>query len=417
MTTAGAVNTVVIGAGQAGLAMSRWLSLSGVSHVVLERGRVGNSWRTQRWASFCLNTPNVINTLPGDRYLGDDPWGFGTRDELLAYLDDFGRRHDLPIVEGVEVTAVRSVGDGFEVEAGGELRRCRNVVLCSGDQNDPQTPALAAQLPADIEQMHAADYRRPNLLPEGAVLVVGGGQSGVQIVEDLLEAGRTVYLCTSAVGSIPRRYRGQDILAWFQEIGLSDQRPQDLEHPDDIYNKQPLTSGTHGGHTVSLPQLARAGATLLGRLDGVEARTLRIAGDLEANVAAGEALSTMLAGAVDRYIAESGTDAPPAEADPLHAPFDGIAEMAAVRELDLDDAGIRSVVFTTGFGPDFGYLDPDLLDERGRPRHLDGVCEEPGLYCVGMLWLRRRVSGLLTGVDADAEFIAGRIVERNTTGR
>jgi putative flavoprotein involved in K+ transport len=416
MATASEVNTVVIGAGQAGLATSRWLSLNGISHVVLERGRVGNSWRTQRWESFCLNTPNAINTLPGDRYRGDDPWGFGTLNELITYLDDYGRRHDLPILEGIEVTAVHSVDDGFEVEAGGELRRCRNVVLCSGDQNNPQIPELAAQLPAGIEQMHAADYRRPDLLPDGAVLVVGGGQSGVQIVEDLLEAGRTVYLCTSAVGRVPRRYRGEDILVWFQRIGLSDQRRQDLESPDEIYSKQPLSSGTHGGHTVSLQQLARDGVTLLGRLEGVEGRTLHFAADLEANVAAGDALSARLTGVIDRYIAQSGIEAPPDEPDPIHAPFDGIAEMATLRELELDEARISSVIFTTGFGPGFGYLDPALLDERGRPRHLDGVCEAPGLYCVGMLWLRRRVSGVLTGVDADAEYIAGKIAERNADG-
>jgi len=403
------IDTLVIGAGQAGLAMSRCLQKHDVPHAVLERGRVGDTWRKQRWNSFHLNTPNVVNVLPDDSYEGEDPFGFVGHQALLAYFEDYRKRYGLPVEAGVEVTAVRRVEDGFEVEAGGEVRRCRNVVLCCGDQNSPRTPSLAENMPADVTQLHAADYREPEQLPAGAVLVVGSGQSGVQVAEDLLEFGRTVYLSTSAVGRAPRRYRGKDIFEWMQIAGLVDQRPQDLQDPNEIHAKQPQISGTRGGHTVSLQQLARDGATLLGRLSAVRGTTLCFDADLEANIAKGDEISTKLKGMVDMLVSKAGIDAPAAEPDPAEEPSSGLAEMAAVRELDLEEADIRSVIWATGFGPCFDFLDPTLLDESGMPRHRDGIGDVPGLYCLGFTWLRRRVSGLIAGVSRDAEHIADQI--------
>jgi putative flavoprotein involved in K+ transport len=228
-------------------------------------------------------------------------------------------------------------------------------------------------------------------------------------VEDLLESGRTVYLSTSAVGRAPRRYRGKDIFEWMQIAGLTDQRPEDLQDPNELYAKQPQISGTRGGHTVSLQQLARDGVTLLGRLSEVRGTTLRFHGDLEANVAKGDEIATRLREMVDTVVEKTGIDAPPAEPDPTEAPFPGIAEMAAVRELDIEAAGIRSIIWATGYRPNFSFLDPSLLDPSGMPRHSNGVGDVPGLYCLGFTWLRRRASGLIAGVSDDAEHIAGRI--------
>jgi len=408
------VDTVVIGAGQAGLAMSRCLQKRGVSHVVLERGRVGNTWRTQRWESFHLNTPNSVNVLPDDEYRGGQGSGFASYVALLAYFDDYRKRHDLPVEEGVEVTAVRQVEGAFEVAAGGTARRCRNLVLCGGDQNSPIIPALAEQLPGDLTQMHASDYRRPDQLDAGAVLVVGSGQSGVQIVEDLLESGRTVYLSTSAVGRCPRRYRGKDIFEWLQISGFLDQRPEDLEDPAEVRARQPQISGTRGGHSVSPHQLAREGARLLGRLQGARGRVLCFDGNLEANVAKGDEICSRLKGMADMAISKAGMDAPPPEADPADDPFPGIARMALVTDLDVDKAEIRSILWATGFGPRFDYLPPELLDESGRPRHRNGVCNVPGLYCLGFTWLRRRASGIIAGVSGDAEQIAAHIAARSS---
>lgn len=392
--------------------MSRWLQKAGVSHSILERGRIGNSWRTQRWDSFRLNTPNVVNMLPDDTYEGDDPAGFVSHGDLLDYFDDYRRRHALPVEEGVNVTAVRPSGDGFEVEANGRVRACSHVVLCSGDQNAPRIPRLAGVLPDDVTQRHAADYRRPGDPPSGPVLVVGSGQTGVQIAEDLRDAGREVYLATSSVGRLPRRYRGRDIFEWLQVTGLVDQRPEDLADPNDVRAPQPQVSGTRGGHTVSLQQLARDGVRLLGRWRGARGRGLEFDEDLEANVARGDQFAAMIRGLADQAIAKAGLEVPAAEPDPVEAPFPGMAAMSAVRELDLDRTGIRTVIWSTGFGPRFDYLDPALLDEWGRPRHEAGTCTVPGLYCVGFVWLRRRISGLITGVGEDARGIAERIAER-----
>jgi putative flavoprotein involved in K+ transport len=403
------IDTLIIGAGQAGLAMSRCLQKLGVEHAVLERGRVGDTWRRQRWSSFHLNTPNLVNLLPDDRYDGDEAGGFAGHQALIAYFEGYCERHGLPVEEGVEVTAVRRVEGGFEVVAGGAARRCRNVVLCSGDQNAPAVPRLAERIPSGLTQMHSADYREPEQLPAGAVLVVGSGQSGVQIAEDLLESGRTVFVSTSAVGRAPRRYRGKDIFEWMQIAGLTDQRPEDLEDPDEIHTKQPQISGTHGGHTVSLQQLARDGATLLGRLRDVNGTSLGFDGDLEANVARGDEVSKKLRTMVDTVVSRSGIAAPAAEPDPAEEPFPGVAEMAAVRELDVDEVDIRTIIWATGFVPRFDFLDPALLGDSGRPRHRDGVGDVAGLYCLGFTWLRRRVSGLIAGVCGDAEHVAGRI--------
>jgi len=415
MSQANRIDTLVIGAGQAGLATSRWLQKRNIPHAVLERGRIGHSWRTQRWNSFHLNTPNLINLLPDDRYEGDAPFGFVPATELVRDFEAYRARHQLPIEEGVEVTAVRPVEGGFEVEVAGRVRSCRNVVVCSGDQNHPRIPPIAAQLPDDVVQLHAADYRCAADLPEGSALVVGSGQSGVQIAEDLLEAQRQVYLCTSAVARAPRRYRGRDLTEWMQMAGLGEQRPQDLEDPNEVRAAQPQISGTRGGHTLCLHQLARDGATLLGRLKAADGRVLQIEGDLQANVAKADAFSTKLKGMVDMLIDKAGIDAPPAEVDPVEAPFEGIAAMAAIRQLDLDEANIRTIIWATGFKPQFGYLDPSLLDERGYPRHQEGISDVPGLYCLGFTWLRRRFSGLVAGVDADAQHIVEQIAARRAS--
>lgn len=273
-------DTIVIGAGQAGLAVSDLLRRRAIPHVVLERGRVGESWRSQRWDSFHINTPNRYSALGKDAFVGDDPDGFCSRDELLEYFDGYSKSHRLPILEGVEVSSVRPVGDGFAVETPVRVYRCRNVVMCSGDQNRPFTPSVAADLPDDVVQLHVADYRSPEQLPAGATLVVGSGQSGVQIVEELLEAGRSVYLCTSKVGRAPRRYRGKDIFTWLQLSGMGSQRPGELADPNEIHARQPQVSGTRGGHSVSLQALGRRGVQLLGRLQAIRGRTVEIGGDL-----------------------------------------------------------------------------------------------------------------------------------------
>ena len=401
------LDAIVIGAGHAGLSMSRCLQREGLAHIVLERERVGASWRT-RWDSFYLNTPNEITVLPDGEAPGS-PEGFASRDTWVRSLESYAREHELPIREGVEVRSVTPIEGGYEVQTSHESLRAKNVILCTGDQNVPKIPAVAEQLPSDIDQRHCRDYRSAASLPPGGVLVVGSGQSGGQIVEDLLDAGRDVWLCTSRVGRAPRRYRGRDVTAWMGKIGMFDQKPGDVE-PAERQAAQPLISGTEGGHSLSLPWLGRRGAKLLGRLSGVEGRTLRIEGDLLENVAFGDAFAAKICGGLDTFFEKAGVAAPKAESDPADEPFEGLDEAASIRELDLDAAGIRSVIWATGFGGDFSYLPPAFLNDSGRLRHTDGVCA-PGLYALGLLWLRRRCSGIVAGAPGDAEAVVKHIVQ------
>lgn len=402
------VDTVVVGAGQAGLAVSHLLAAADVDHVVLERGRVGESWRSQRWDSFTLNTPNWANQLPG-WVLGDqDPDAFATRDELVAGLDAYASA--VPVRQQTTVTRVEQADDGrFAVATTNDDLRARNVVVCSGGLSRPRLPRVAQDAPAHLETFTAATYRNAGDLPDGGVLVVGSGQSGCQITEDLLAAGRTVHLATSRVGRLPRRYRGRDVLAWLVDAGFFDQAVEDLEDPATVHAAQPQVSGTDGGHTVSLQSLARDGAHLLGRLVGIDGSTAQLAPTLRACAEFADQRAAETRAAIDRYIAANGIDAPAAEPDPQEPPMPDLEDAEAVT-LDLDRAGVSSIVWCTGFEGDLGWIDPGLRDTEGRARHRRGVADTPGLYYVGLPWLSRRSSGLLLGVGADAEHVAGRII-------
>jgi putative flavoprotein involved in K+ transport len=401
-------NTVIVGAGHAGLAASRILQRKGVDHVVLEKGRIGESWATQRWDSFHLNTPNWANALPDLDYAGDQPGGFLHRDQVVELLRDYRQRFTLPVREDCEVLEVSldPGGDFVASCADGTGWQAENLVICSGIQNAPITPAVAAELPARIHQLHAADYRNAVALPAGAVLVVGGAQSGVQIAEDLIEAGRGTYLCTSKVGRAVRRYRGRDLLEWSRDAGLTAHTPADLPDPEMQFWPQPQISGAHGGRTVSLHSLGRQGVVLLGRLTSVHGEELQIADDLLANAAWSDGISAKFKEMIDGYIEAAGLEVEPPQPDEAEAPFLGLAEQAQVRQLRLDEADISTVIWATGFGGDFSYLNfPVHRDERGTPAHDRGVAPTPGLYYLGFPWLRTRASGIIAGIVPDAEWV------------
>ncbi|MEW6582207.1 MAG: SidA/IucD/PvdA family monooxygenase, partial [Actinomycetota bacterium] len=286
----------------------------------------------------------------------------------------------------------------------------RAVVVASGAQSVPRLPALAGALPPGVRSLHTADYRSPGELGPGAVLVVGAGQSGCQIAEDLLEAGRRVLLATSRVGRIPRRYRGRDILEWWRDCGFLDQRAGDVDESARTAT-QPQVSGTRGGHTVSLQQLARDGCTLLGRVAGVDGDRMALAEDLAENMAFADAAAARHRRLVDDYVARAGIDAPPPEDDPVDAPLD--APIAPTRELDLRRTGVGTVIWSTGFGPDAAWLPPGALAPSGAPRG-GGLEAAPGVYVVGAPWLTRRASGILAGFGGDARAVADAIHRRLT---
>ena len=408
------VDTVVIGAGQAGLNTSRALQMADIDHVVLERGRIGESWSAQRWDSFRLNTPNWANGLLGWAYDGPDPDGFMSADELRDRMIAFVERFELPVLEDTSVTRVGRGDDGFEVEtSNGALRGCRNVVVCSGAQNVPQTPTIADRI-GGVAQLHAADYRRPDQLADGGVLVVGGAQTGAQLAEELAAAGRDTYLSTSDVGSVPRRYRGRDIAGWMLELGVVHQPVESLDDPSMKYATQPLMTGAGGGHTVTLHSLARRGVTLLGRLRDVDGSTLRFDDDLADHAAKSLTTIAEFCSNIDRFIDGTGIEAPAAERDEGAEVATGIDEMCRLTELDLHERRIGTVLWATGFRGNFAYLDVGLtIDDHGVPVHRGGASDVEGLWFCGFPWLRIQSSGLIYGSGIDATAIVDQIAAAN----
>ncbi|MDD1475466.1 flavin-containing monooxygenase [Arthrobacter sp. H16F315] len=410
------VDTLVIGAGQAGLATSYWLSRHGVEHQLLERRpELGGAWQ-DRWDSFYLNTPNFSFLLPGLGYDGPEPDAFLPRDEVIGLFRNYAARINAPVLLGTEVTRVSAANDGFAVDTNRGHWHARNVVLANGAFQCPHIPPAATALPAHIRQLHSHDYRNPQQLPDGAVLVVGTGQSGGQITEDLLDAGREVHLSVSACPEAPRRYRGQDVFHWILQVnlhgpeyGISGLQTDQLPSPAARFMCNPLLSGNGGGHSIHLRDLGRRGVRLHGRFEGADDGVLVFSDDLPARLALVEAgFGARLGRLADAYIDAAGVDAPPAE--PL--PVDGWLPTQSGAHLDLDADGVTSVIWCTGYGLDFGFLDLPVLDEWNYPRHSRGVTDVPGLYAVGLPWLTKHLSATLPVVGDDAEFVAGHIAAR-----
>nr|WP_183721580.1 NAD(P)/FAD-dependent oxidoreductase [Rhizobium sp. BK060] len=406
--SADVLDAVVVGAGWAGLGVSYWLARRGLRHSVLERGRIGETWRTQRWDSFRMNTPNVQTVMPGDCYDGEDPSGALTRDQFVALLEDFARRNALPIEPDTAVSELRHENDAYRLTTSRGMLLARNVIVASGSLNCPVRPVWAAALPPVLRQIDASGYRSAADLADGAVLVVGSGQSGVQIAEELAEAGRTVFLATSRVGRLPRRYRGRDIMVWLLECGFLDVRREEVIR---LAGRIPPRGVLGSVHTISLQALSAQGVVLLGRLTGVEdGDRLSFADDLEANVRFADEASNHIKRHIDEYVSRAGIDAPVSEPDP--------AETVAMQQpnptvasLDLSRSGITTVVWCTGFKGDFSWMRlPGALDAAGQPVHEDGVATLPGLYFAGLDFASTRKSGIILAIAEEAPRLVEHIV-------
>lgn len=407
------LDLVIIGGGHAGLAASQQAQVGGLDHVVFERGQVGESWRSQRWNSFTLNTPNVMNGLPGSPYRGGDPDAFEHRDAWVSRLERYIAEHALPVRTGTPVTALHKEGDVFIVTTPDERLSARNVIVASGTINAPKVPPAADGLDPAIVRTTTGRYRGPGDLPSGAVLIVGSAQSGVQIAEDLLDAGREVYLSTGRVGRAPRRLRGRDLLVWLTETGWLDQRPADLPDPAMMRMPQPQISGVGPlGHTIGLQSLAARGVTLLGHFEGADGMRARFAPDLPQHVAFGDEISRRMREHVDAHIARRGIAAPQTGWDPADEPVADPERFAALTELDLAGQGISSVVFATGFTADFSWLHVPVIDSGGAPIHTEGRSPVDGLWFLGMPWLRTRKSGIIWGALEDSKAIVDQVVAR-----
>ncbi|TAI67031.1 NAD(P)/FAD-dependent oxidoreductase [Bradyrhizobium sp. Leo170] len=405
MTTA--VNTVVVGGGQAGLAVSYYLNRRSQDHVVLEQAdRPGNAWRSHRWDSFALNTPRWQSRLPGVQYAEDDPDGFMSRNEVVAYFEEFARR--LPVRYGMRVKRIERDRESGEYLVGIQDRepiRARNVIVATGLHQTPKIPAPSRNFPSHIRQLHSDAYRNPDQLISGAVLVVGSAQSGAQIAEELYESGRKVYLAVGRAGRTPRRYRGKDANWWFARLGHYDRKVSELPSPQAKFGGKPHISGTKGGHTLNLHQFARDGVGLLGRLHSIDDGVIKLAPDLHDNLAAADRAEADFVTAVDDYVARTGMVVPEEELPVLRDGF----EQPLLSELDLRVAGITNVIWATGYGFDFSMIKLPVTDGDGYPRQTRGVTAYPGLFFVGLPWLHTSKSGLIYGVSEDAAYITEQI--------
>jgi putative flavoprotein involved in K+ transport len=414
------LDAVIIGAGQAGLGISYFLQQDGLEHLVFERGRVGESWLSKRWDSFKLNTPNFMNVLPGLPYDGPEMDGFWRADELAGYFQRYVERFGLPVQTGVTVTSVERAEsqEHFSVKTRADGNAevtfiSRSVVIASGILQTPKFPRTTrSKMPSTITQLHSADYRNVQALPPGAIVIVGSGQTGCQIAEDLLSDGRKVYLCTSKVGRVPRRYRGRDILEWWIDMGFLDVTYASLEDKSISRSPQPQVSGLgRYGHTVSLQYLAHQGAVILGRLLDVEGDNLILSDEAAAHVGLADNSSRRFKDDVDAYLTRAGITPPPLEEDPADVPDPEAKCVTPLLSLDLHEAEVGAVIWATGFTGDFSWIHLPVLDAEGMPIHQRGISPVRGLYFIGFPWLTSRKSGIIYGIEEDARYITGAIMQ------
>ena len=399
--------TVVVGAGHTGLAMSRCLADRSIDHVVLERGEVAHSWRTQRWDSLRLLTPNWMTRLPGYTYRGDDPDGYLTASGTAELIEDFAKETAAPVRANTTVTSVRAVERGYVVQTDQDTWQARAVVSASGAAAVPHVPPMLRGVPARIVALTPTDYRNPSQLPDGGVLVVGASASGVQIAEELHRSGRPVTLAVGEHVRMPRTYRGKDILWWMDASGLLDERYDEIP---DLVRARTLPSmqlvGSPQRRTVDLNALRRLGVRLVGRLAGIRDGVAQFSGSLANVTALADLKLGRLLDTFDAWAAES-------EADGLGLPQRFAAtEVPAPAQLavDLRSGEIRTILWATGFRPDLSWLQVPVFDRMSRVRHDGGVTTSPGLYLIGMPFLRRRKSSLIDGAAADAADLTGHLV-------
>lgn len=405
----GHVPVVVVGGGQAGLCTSWFLKQRGIDHVVIEKHRIGHAWRNERWDTFCLVTPNWQCTLPGHPYDGDDPDGFMLKDEIVAYVEGFARKVDPPIHEGVTVLKVTRAADGtFRVATTMGDWTTDHVVMAISGYHVPAIPRVGERFPLDLYQIHSQAYRNPQQLPEGEVLIVGTGQSGCQLAEDLHLAGRKVHIAVGDAPRSPRKYRGKDAIRWLDEMGYYETNVDTHPLGTEVRKKaNHYFTGRDGGHEIDLRQFAAEGVKLYGMLDKVDGDIVTFRPDLAANLEAADKVYLRIRKMIDDYIAKNGIDAPPAE--PYVAPWQVAEEPAS---LDLRAANIKAVIWSTGFRADFSLVDIPVFNGAGYPGHHRGVTTVPGLYFLGLGWLWTWGSGRFSGIAQDAEHVVEDIGRR-----
>ena len=402
------IDTVVVGAGQAGIAMSEHLSNANIPHLVLERSRIAERWRSERWDSLVANGPAWHDRFPNMEFPDFDPNGFATKDQVADYFVAYADMINAPIHCGVEVLKVKSNDGcpGFRVETSHGSIEANNVIAATGPFQCPLIPDLIPKNES-IKQIHSKDYFNPEQLPEGAVLVVGAGSSGAQIADELLLAGKSVYLSVGPHDLPPRSYRGRDFVWWLGVLGKWEAITKDpsMDHVTIA------VSGAHGGHTVDFRRLAGQGITLLGRTKSFKNNVMHFASDLAKNIANGNAYTLSLLDQADAYVIRNGLEFPE-EPEARKVLPDPKCVTNPILELNLEEAGINSIIWATGFDVDYSWLKVDALDKNGKPKHERGISAEPGVYFLGLPWQSRRGSSFIWGVWQDAKFLADHITLR-----
>ncbi|GAB3049457.1 flavin-containing monooxygenase [Spirosoma pulveris] len=417
------LDVIVVGAGHAGICVSYYLTKQGVPHLVFEQGRIGETWRSQRWDSFKMNSANKLNLLPQQTPYFEDPDAFAGAAEFALALETYAHQEQLPVKEYCPVMAVHTDQEQaiFRVTVSEEGKETaylsRRLVIASGGQNRISVPDLANHLAKSVLQLHASEYKNAHQLPAGNVLVVGSGQSGTQITQDLLRSGRHVFLSTARVGRIPRRYRGRDIFDWLVKIGFYNTPTEEVTDPSLLTVKNPQVSGAGDrGKTSSLQSLARSGAIILGRADRVEADTIFFQPNASSNVRYADEFSRHVKQLIDEYIQTNQVSAPLAAIDLDDMPDEEAVCASDLTQLNLVQETITSIIWTTGFRGDFSYLPLSVLNDEQLPKHRNGIGPVDGLYFIGLPWLRKRQSAIILGIKEDAEFIVSHIVKSNLPG-
>jgi putative flavoprotein involved in K+ transport len=406
---------IIVGGGQAGLALSYTLKQRNIAHIVFERDRVGSAWRSSRWDSFCLVTPNWQCTLPGFPYRGDDPHGFMLKAEIVRYIEDYVAFFGPPLHEGVDVRRVgRAAGsEHFAIETSEGAFTAENVVVAVGGYHSVTLPRMAERLPRTIVQIHSSQYKNAHVLPAGDVLVIGTGQSGCQIAEDLHIAGRRVHLCVGSAPRVARRYRGKDVVEWLDDLGYYDLPVH--EHPlkEGIRSRSNhYVTGRDGGRDIDLRKSALEGMQLYGRLLDIDGNRLTFARDLKANLDSADAVSESIKDTIDRHIERSAISAP------LEARYVPVWEPERdVTELDYVAANISTIVWSTGFASNFRWIELPAFDGKGYPTHERGITSVAGLYFLGLPWLYTWGSGRFSGIARDAEYLGENIARRTRSAK
>ena len=401
---------IVVGGGQAGLSMSYCLKEKEIEHIVFEKNQIGYAWKSKRWDSFCLVTPNWQCTLPGYPYPGSDPHGFMQQDDIVAYIKNYAAQFNPPIKEGVEVLSVRKLDSqgAFEVATSIGDFTADQVVVAAGSYHHPKIPALSQRLPEDIVQIHSSEYKNPESLSENAVLVIGTGQSGCQIAEDLHLAGKQVHLCVGGAPRSPRLYRGKDVVDWLDQMGYYD-LPID-EHPQKEKvrsNANHYVTGRDGGREIDLRRFALEGMWLYGRLKAVQDRQLEFQDDLKQNLDHADAVAESIKTTIDRFIEKNQIEAP------VEPPYRTVWEPEETTSaLDANVANIGTVIWCTGYQSDFSWVEIAVFDDKGYPSHERGVTPNWGLYFLGLPWLYTWGSGRFSGIARDAVFLGDYIQTR-----